>query len=246
MREPAVGGRPGVRIVLEDSFQPFVEVTCDAALSYALLNQASILRVRGDFDRARPVLDEGEERFLAAGDERGRADVLVRRAYLHLAEGDSSAARSCLDQALDYRRRTNDRRGVGLVLNGLGMIDTDAGAYRDAERLLDEARGLFRRAGDRWGLIIALCAPPTSRSPATGRTLQSLPSPKPKPWCARPTSRAGMPTCSPRWPRSSSSRAGQIGPPSSSPRHATATRRTPTQTASRPSRIGFAALLSSR
>ena len=27
MREPAVGGRPGVRIVLEDSFQPFVELT---------------------------------------------------------------------------------------------------------------------------------------------------------------------------------------------------------------------------
>ena len=156
MREPAVGGRPGVRLVLEDSFQPFVEVTCEAALSYALLNQASILRVRGDFDRARAVLDESDQRFVSAGDERGRADVLVRRAYLHVAENLPGAARSCLEQALDYRRRTNDRRGIGLVLNGLAMIDTDAGAYVDAELRLDEARGLFRRAGDRWGLIIAL------------------------------------------------------------------------------------------
>jgi predicted ATPase len=156
MRVPAVGGRPGVRIVLEDSFQPFVDVTCDAALSYALVNQASVLRVRGDFDRARALLDESDERFLAAGDERGRADVLVRRGYLNVAEGLQGHARDCLERALDYRRRTIDRRGIGLVLNGLGMIDTDAGAYPDAERRLEEARGLFRRAGDRWGLIIAL------------------------------------------------------------------------------------------
>src|SRR5262249_19198421 len=52
VRIPTVGGRPGVRIVLEDSFQPFVEVSCDAALSYALVNQATIVRVRGDFDRS--------------------------------------------------------------------------------------------------------------------------------------------------------------------------------------------------
>ena len=156
MRVPAGGGRPGVRIVLEDSFQPFVEVTCDAALSYALVNQASVLRVRGDFDRARALLDESDRRFLASGDERGRADVLVRRAYLNVAEGLPEDARDCLERALDYRRRTIDRRGIGLVLNGLGMIDTDAGAHADAERRLEEARGLFRRAGDRWGLVIAL------------------------------------------------------------------------------------------
>ena len=156
MRVPAVGGRPGVRIVLEDSFQPFVDVTCDAALSYVLVNQASVLRVRGDFDRARTLLDESDQRFLASGDERGRADVLVRRAYLNVAEGLPGDARDCLERALDYRRRTIDRRGIGLVLNGLAMIDTDAGSYADAERRLEEARGLFRRAGDRWGLIIAL------------------------------------------------------------------------------------------
>src|SRR5262249_14266726 len=156
VRIPTVGGRPGVRIVLEDSFQPFVEVSCDAALSYALVNQATIVRVRGDFDRSRALLDESDERFLRADDERGRTDVLVRRAYLHIAEGSTAEARACLEQALDYRRRTNDRRGIGLALSGLGMIDTDVGDYAEAERRLDEARSLFRRAGDRWGLIIAL------------------------------------------------------------------------------------------
>ena len=156
MRVPAGRGRPGVRVVLEDSFQPFVEVSCDAALSYALVNQATIVRVRGDVEHAGELLNESDERFLAAGDERGRADVLVRRAYLHVTEGSIPEARGCLEQALDYRRRTNDRRGIGLALSGLGMIDTDAGDYAEAERTLDEARSLFRRAGDRWGLIIAL------------------------------------------------------------------------------------------
>jgi predicted ATPase len=156
MRIPALGGRPGFRLVLEDSIQPFVEVSCAAALSYALVNLAGVARVLGDVARAGALLDEGTERFLAAGDERGRADVLVRRAYLSLAEGSIPDARDCLEQALEYRRRTNDRRGIGLVLSGLGMIDTDAGAYDDAEQRLAEARGLFRRAGDRWGLVIAL------------------------------------------------------------------------------------------
>ena len=152
---PWAAGRASGSCV-EDSFQPFVEVTCDAALSYALLNQASVLRVRGDFDRARALLDESDQRFLASGDERGRADVLVRRAYLNVAEGLPGTPGTASSARSDYRRRTIDRRGIGLVLNGLGMIDTDAGAHADAERRLEEARGLFHRAGDRWGLIIAL------------------------------------------------------------------------------------------
>jgi predicted ATPase len=156
MRLPGVADPRGFRVVLEDSVQPFVEVSCEAALSYALVNQAGIVRERGDFGRARELLDESAARFLAAGDERGQADVLVRRAYLHRAEGALDDASDCLDQALAYRRRANDRRGIGLVLAALGMVDTDTGDHRAAERRLAEASDLFRRAGDRWGLVISL------------------------------------------------------------------------------------------
>jgi predicted ATPase len=155
-RLPGAGGCPGPRIVLEDSLQPFVEVSCDAAHAYAIANQAGIARAREDFDRARALLDESDRRFREAGDERGQIDVLVRRAYLHLAEGSHADARGCLERALDYRRGLNDRRGIGLVLCGLGLIDTDTGDYESAELGLDEARGLFQRAGDRWGLVISL------------------------------------------------------------------------------------------
>ena len=101
MRVPAGGGRPGVRIVLEDSFQPFVEVTCDAALSYALVNQASVLRVRGDFERARALLDESDA-ALSRRRRRARPGRRARPARLpDLAEGSMPDARDCLEQALD-------------------------------------------------------------------------------------------------------------------------------------------------
>jgi predicted ATPase len=156
MRVPGVGGRPGSRVVLEDTLQPFVEVSCDAALSYAIVNQAGLARERGDFERAHALLDESSGRFHAAGDERGRIDVLVRRAYVHLVEDSRDGARECLERALEFRRGVNDRRGIGLVLSGLALIDTDTGDLESAESRLDEAVGMFRRAGDRWGLVIAL------------------------------------------------------------------------------------------
>ncbi len=144
------------RIVFEDTLQPFVDVSCAAAIGHALVNQAGIVRDRGDLARARMLLKQGEELFVREGYRRGQADALVRLAYLELADGSSGAARDCLETALDLRRDLRDRRGVGMALSGLGLVDAAAGDYARAERELTEARDLFRRAGDRWGLTGAL------------------------------------------------------------------------------------------
>ncbi len=156
MRTGDPAGRPGLRLVFEDTLQPFAEVTCSGAAGYVLANLAAIARTRGDLARARVLLDESAGRFAQAEDERGRADVLVRRAYLELADGSLPEARACLECALLLRRRLNDRRGLGLVLSGLGLIDTTAGDQESAERHLAEARDIFRRAVDRWGLASTL------------------------------------------------------------------------------------------
>jgi predicted ATPase len=146
----------GLRIVFEETLQPFIETTCDAAIAYAQANGAALARERGDFGRARALLDDSAARFERAGDDRGRADVLVRRGYLELAEGAPDAARATLERALELRRRLNDRRGLGLTLSGLALIDTATGRHDDADRHLAEARELFRRAGDRWGYASCL------------------------------------------------------------------------------------------
>ena len=105
------GGRPGLRHIFEDTLHPLLEISCGAAVSYALANQAGIARVRGDLDRARALLDESTARFEAARDDAGLATVLVRRAYISLTEGELGEARSQLEQALELR--LSDRRGPG-------------------------------------------------------------------------------------------------------------------------------------
>jgi tetratricopeptide (TPR) repeat protein len=156
IRTSAAGGRPGLRMVFEDTLQPFLEISCDVALGYVLTNLAGLVSASGDVVRARGLLGESAMRFQDAGDEAGKAAVLVRRAYLDLAEGDLAAARLALEQALELRSGQGDRRGVGLVLVGLGFVDTTAGEYASAEEHLAEASEMFRRAGDRWGLASTL------------------------------------------------------------------------------------------
>jgi predicted ATPase len=156
IRTSQLSGRPGMGIVFEDTLQPFTEISCSAAASYALANQAGIASARGERGRARALLAQSAARFEAAGDDRGRAAVLVRAAYVDFADGSLATARSRLQEALRLRREQRDRRGLGLVLAGLGLIDTASGEYASAERNLGEARELFRRAGDRWGLASTL------------------------------------------------------------------------------------------
>jgi predicted ATPase len=155
LRDGSPAGVP-LRIVFEETLEPFFEVSMEAAVSYALVNQAGIARIRGDLERAAALLRESEERFELAGDERGLADVHARRAYLELAEGSIAAARSSLELALRLRRRLNDLRGVGLALSGLCLVDIAAGELERAETHVTEAGDIFRRAGDRWGLASAL------------------------------------------------------------------------------------------
>ncbi|HUK96312.1 MAG TPA: AAA family ATPase [Gaiellaceae bacterium] len=153
-------GEPGdpsnLRVVFEETLQPYIEVTCSAAAGYVLANRASIARMRGDFDSAERLLAECTQHFDALDDDHGRASALVRTAYLRLAEGDVDAARMRLERALEIRTSLNERREVGLVLSGLGLVETIAGNFDAAEVRLGDARQLFRRAGDRWGLASSL------------------------------------------------------------------------------------------
>ena len=156
IRTNRIGGRAGLELVFEDTLQPFVEISCAAAVGYALANQAAVARARADFVRAHALLDDSGSRFEAAADDVGLSTVLVRRAYLWLVEGELDSARSQLEAALELRGRLRDLRGRGLVLSGLGLIETAAGDYDAAERFVTEALDLFRRAGDRWGLASTL------------------------------------------------------------------------------------------
>ena len=156
IRTKRMGGRAGLELVFEDTLQPFIEISCAAAVGYALANQSAVAHARGDLARAHALLDHSGARFEAAADDVGLATVLVRRAYLWLVEDELASARAQLEAALDLRSRLHDLRGRGLVLSGLCLIETAAGDYDSAQRFVAEALDLFRRAGDRWGLASTL------------------------------------------------------------------------------------------
>ncbi len=149
-------GQIAVRHVFEDTLQPLVEISCDAAVSYALANQAGIARVRGDLDPGARAARRERGALRGCGDDAGLATVLVRRAYIALAEDELSEARAHLEAALELRDGLSDRRGRGLVLAGLGLVETAAANFDEAEAYLAEALEIFRRAGDRWGLASTL------------------------------------------------------------------------------------------
>ena len=156
IRTSLPGSRPGLQHVFEDTLKPFVEISCEAATSYALANLAGNARARGYTAEASALLEESADRFAAAGDDTGLATVSVRRAYAAFLANDLTTARKQLEVALDLRTTLGDRRGRGLVISGLGMVATVAGDYDTAERHLASARDIFRRAGDRWGLASSL------------------------------------------------------------------------------------------
>jgi predicted ATPase len=156
-------GRPGdgvtplrLRIVFEESLQPFYEISCDAAIGYVLANQATISRQQGEPGDAARLLDEAAGHFARMGDERGEAAILIRRGHLELSRQSTDEARRAFERALEMRRALADRRGVGMALSGLALTGLLSGELELASRQLDEALELFRRAGDRWGLVSAL------------------------------------------------------------------------------------------
>ena len=147
---------PALRLVFEDTLQPFAEVGCAVAAGYVLLNWANLARTAADPARARTLLAEALERFERAGSERGRADVWARLAYLALSDGDVEEAAELFERVRALRASLGDRRGAALALVGLGHSSIAARDYGRAETLLREAADTFRRAGDRWGLASTL------------------------------------------------------------------------------------------
>ena len=154
-RDPA--GQPGLRIVFEETLQPFVEISCD---------DRDRLRARqSGHDRpcsrrartgARAARRGG--RALRAGRRRARAGRRARAPGLPRARRGSPqrGARVPRARAAAASRHARPARRRDGVVGGSASWRPSAATTSRAEQPLSEARELFRRAGDRWGLVSAL------------------------------------------------------------------------------------------
>ena len=167
-RRPEAGS--GLRVVFEDTLQPFAEISSATALGYLLVNRRRSPVPAGDATRARMLLDESAARFAEAGDETGRAAVLVAWATWSSRRARSPPPAPRWTRRCELRREQGDRRGSGLVMTGLGVIDTAAGDYAGADRHLTEALRCSAARGTGWGWPAPSGGWPTWRWPATAWT----------------------------------------------------------------------------
>jgi len=66
---------PGLRLLFEDTLQPFADISCPLAAGYVLLNWANVARSAGDDARARSLLEQALAHFDRVDSEQGRADA---------------------------------------------------------------------------------------------------------------------------------------------------------------------------
>ncbi len=151
--EPAIGTH---RLVFQETFVPFQDVTCAVALGYALANRGMIRRVVGQLEAAHRDMVDALERFRAIGDERAVAHGLGRLGNLAAATGEFAEAREQLEECLAIRLRIGDSRGTGLAQANLGNLAVAEGDPARARVLLEESAVAFRRRGDMWGYGAAL------------------------------------------------------------------------------------------
>ena len=114
-REDAAGRPAGLRIVFEETLQPFVEISCDTAVGYVLANQATIARVRGEHaPGAHAARRERGARFDRRPTMRaGRPTCSCAAPTWSSPRARSARRASASREALRLRREMRDRRGVG-------------------------------------------------------------------------------------------------------------------------------------
>jgi predicted ATPase/DNA-binding SARP family transcriptional activator len=144
------------RLVFQETFVPFQDVTCEVAAGYALANRGMIRRVVGELEAATRDMTDALDLFRTIGDERAIAHALGRLGNLATAEGDFAVARERLEACLAIRRRIGDSRGTGLAQGNLGNLAVAEGDPQRARILLEESAAGFRRRGDMWGYGAAL------------------------------------------------------------------------------------------
>jgi predicted ATPase len=144
------------RLVFQETFVPFQDVTCEAAVGYALTNRGMIRRVVGELEPARHDMTAALELFRTIGDERAIAHGLGRLGNLATATGEFATARAWLEECLAIRRRIGDTRGTGLAQGNLGNLAIAEGDHASAHLLFEESAAAFRRRGDMWGFGAAL------------------------------------------------------------------------------------------
>jgi predicted ATPase/class 3 adenylate cyclase/Tfp pilus assembly protein PilF len=130
-----------------------------ATIRVRVLNGAgNLASARGDYERARALLEEG----LALGREPGTASKVDLAPLLNtlgtvtVNQGDYQQAKIFYEECLALQREQDDRVGIAHVLNNLGVVVSNQGNYQQAQTFLEESLARFQELEIKWGIAYAL------------------------------------------------------------------------------------------
>jgi predicted ATPase/DNA-binding SARP family transcriptional activator len=106
---------------------------------------------QGDYEAARPRLEQALDLARAAGLRQMEADSLRNLGIICWYLADYAEARACYEQSLHISREIGDRRGEGATLNNLGLNNVTQGDHAGARAYYEQALRIFQEIGDRQG-----------------------------------------------------------------------------------------------
>ena len=132
------------------------ELDAQRELGLALNMLAAALRMKGEYEEARTLLQESLDQFRTVGDTWGMAFSLNDLGSVSHTLQDSDEAYQFCDESRTIFRQVGDRRGQAFAASNLGMIASHGGDYERAKRLHREALSLRQQGDDRWGVADSL------------------------------------------------------------------------------------------
>jgi tetratricopeptide (TPR) repeat protein len=122
------------------------------AIARCLHNLANLVKVLGDYPRARWALNEATEIFEELGDRAGAAWSINQLGDIARAQGNVTDARKLYQRALAIFRDVGDPWGSARCLTDLGYIDCDQGDHSAAHAAYREALEIMARLRHRRGI----------------------------------------------------------------------------------------------
>ena len=128
----------------------------DGVRARALNAAAMLVGVRGDIERAFPMVEESVALFRSTGDRDGLGRALLGLSEGLTERGEHARARAAVEEALPLLRESGNTVGEARALQQLGGLLQRAGDFEHARVLLNEALAIRREADAEFGLATAL------------------------------------------------------------------------------------------
>ena len=114
------------------------------------------IRLRGDYERAKELLEESLTLSREADDKWGIADALLELGIISLYLDDHERAKECYEEGIDLCRKLGYGLRLADLLNSLAYVFLLEGDFERGATLSEEAAVLYRERGYKGGLQWAL------------------------------------------------------------------------------------------